>query len=341
MKLSEFNYYLPESLIAQIPLSPRDSSRMMLIPLDGSPISHHRFRELPDFLREGDVLVFNRSRVIPARILFDYRERECELFFLRELPDRLWEVMMKPGSFFRKGCVFQLSPEMSIEVVDVRPARERGHRLVRVHDSLERDSFQILDAIGTVPLPPYIRSPVGRQAYQTIYARDPGSVAAPTAGFHFTDELLRRLKEKGVSLEFVTLHVGAGTFLPVTSERVEDHVMHGEYFEISPDVFERLQTFKRSGRRIIAVGTTSCRTLESAFFDPSKSVLAGETKLFITPGYAFRFVDGLITNFHLPKSTLLMLVSALIGREKALECYRLAAAEQYRFFSFGDGMLIL
>jgi S-adenosylmethionine:tRNA ribosyltransferase-isomerase len=340
MRLSDLDYELPRELIAQEPVFPRDHSRMMVVPLRDKGIHHHHFFDLPRFLTRNDVLVFNRSKVIPSRIRFVHRGKKCEFFFLKLSASGLWEVLVHPGRFFHKHDNGYIASDVSFEIIDVNSQEQHGSRLVRVHDPYNRPLFELLAAIGQVPLPPYIAEQKSVEHYQTVYARDPGSVAAPTAGFHFTEPLLHSLGEKGIQMEFVTLHVGAGTFLPVTSDDVTSHVMHSEYYEIGKDVAERLAAAKKSGKRIIAVGTTSCRTLESAFLsDPPK--LSGETKLFIYPGYRFVFVDGLITNFHLPRSTLLMLVSALASRERVLSAYMEAISCRYRFFSFGDGMLLI
>lgn len=344
MKLSEFDYVLPKELIAQVPVEPRDASKLMVIDRGvdwrTEGFEHRHFFDLPEFLGPGDVLVFNESKVIPARISFMYKEKECEMFFLRVSNVNEWEVMVRPGKFFREGAVVQIDENVSVEVLSVMSEEEHGHRIVGVSDVLVRDTFDLLEQIGTIPLPPYIESTEGVDLYQTVYARVPGSVAAPTAGFHFTEELLGRLRERGVQMEYVTLHVGAGTFLPVSAEIITDHIMHREYYSIAPDVLERLQSYKKSGKRIFAVGTTACRTLESCFQNPDEPVPEGSTKLFIYPGYEFKFIDALVTNFHLPKSTLLMLVSALAGYDRIRAAYREAVAQRYRFFSFGDGMII-
>lgn len=340
MNLSDFDYVLPKELIAQVPCEPRDHSRMMVLDRQHGTLSHHHFHDLPKFLTSNDVLVFNQSKVIPARITFLFNEKECELFFLRVSGDHEWEVMVKPGKLFREGARVQIDEHVSVEVLRVMSEAEHGHRIVRVSDTLMRDTFDLLDDIGTIPLPPYIETSQGASQYQTVYASVPGSVAAPTAGFHFTERLLKEITEMGVSSEYITLHVGAGTFLPVTVEKITDHVMHYEYYSIATDVVSRLVEAKRNGKRIIAVGTTACRALESCF---SRDELQreGETNLFIYPGYQFRCIDSLITNFHLPKSTLLMLVSTLAGMDVIKDAYREAVSEKYRFFSFGDGMFIV
>ncbi len=342
MKLSDFDYELPKNLIAQVPVEPRDASRMMVLHRDSQSVEHRHFYDLPDLLDPSDVLVFNQSKVIPARILFSVGEKECEVFFVREVTEMVWEVMVRPGRLFRKGDSVSMSDDVRFEVLEVLPDTEHGHRIVRVHDTKMRDRFTLLQEFGSIPLPPYIESREGVSKYQNVYAVEPGSVAAPTAGFHFTQELLETLRAKGVQIEFLTLHVGPGTFLPVSADVIEDHVMHEEFFVLDHDVAARLNSAKQSGRRIISVGTTTTRVLESCTGDDGIVVArAGSTKIFIYPGYRWRYIDGLVTNFHLPKSTLLMLVSSFAGQEFVAKAYADAVREQYRFFSFGDGMLIL
>ncbi len=341
MHLSDFDYVLPKELIAQVPVEPRDASRMMVLDRASHEISDRHFFDLPEYLGENDVLVFNQSKVIPARIVFEFQGRACELFFIRELGVNLWEVMVKPGKLFKEGARVAISHEVEVVVEEVRPESEHGHRVVRIFDTLGRDRFELLHALGSIPLPPYIESQEGVSKYQNVYATDPGSVAAPTAGFHFTTDLLERLRARGVQTEFLTLHVGPGTFLPVMTDDVLQHVMHEEFFSLPSEVADRLNAAKRAGKRIISVGTTTTRVLESCV-DEHGEVTAkdGSTKLFIYPGYSWKFIDALITNFHLPKSTLLMLVSSFAGKEFTFEAYNRAVAELYRFFSFGDGMFI-
>ncbi len=341
MNLSDFDYVLPRELIAQVPLEPRDMSRMMVLDRASGTLSHHHFSDLPKFLTMNDVLVFNQSKVIPARITFVFEGKECELFFLRVSDENEWEVMVRPGKLFRESCKVAINNEVSVEVLRVMSEAEHGHRIVRVSDVLKRDTFDLLDDIGTIPLPPYIETQEGAGQYQTVYASVPGSVAAPTAGFHFTQRLLDEITAMGVKCEYVTLHVGAGTFLPVMVEKITDHVMHHEYYSIEPEVVARLIEAKKNGKRIIAVGTTACRALESCFRDFENPLLESSTNLFIYPGYEFTFIDSLITNFHLPKSTLLMLVSTLAGQDVIKKAYQAAVCEKYRFFSFGDGMFIM
>lgn len=341
MNLIDFDYVLPKELIAQVPLEPRDSSRMMVLNRADGTLGHYHFSDLPKFLTSNDVLVFNQSKVIPARITFKFSGKECELFFLRVSGDNEWEVMVRPGKLFREGCKVMINDDVSVEVVCVMSEAEHGHRIVKVSDSLKRDTFDLLDDIGTIPLPPYIETAEGANLYQTVYASVPGSVAAPTAGFHFTQRLLDEIAAMHVQTEYVTLHVGAGTFLPVMVDKITDHVMHHEYYTIEPEVLSRLIEAKKTGKRIIGVGTTACRAIESCFKDLDHPLLEGSTNLFIYPGYEFKFIDSLITNFHLPKSTLLMLVSTLAGMDVIKKAYAEAVAEKYRFFSFGDGMFIV
>ncbi len=344
MKLSDFDYDLPKDLIAQVPVEPRDASRMMVLHPDAL-IEHRHFYDLPEYFGPTDVLVFNQSKVIPARILFSgdgVDGKEYEVFFVREVEEMVWEVMVRPGRLFQKGVRVAMNADVVFEVLDVLPASEHGHRIVRVHDAQKRDRFTFLQEFGSIPLPPYIESKEAVSKYQNVYASEPGSVAAPTAGFHFTEELLARLRAKGVQIEFLTLHVGPGTFLPVSVDTVEEHVMHEEFFLLPEDVAARLNEAKRSGKRLISVGTTTTRVLESCMGEDGIIMdQSGSTKIFIYPGYRWKCIDGLITNFHLPKSTLLMLVSSFAGRELVRRAYEEAVREKYRFFSFGDGMLIL
>jgi S-adenosylmethionine:tRNA ribosyltransferase-isomerase len=347
MRLSDFDYILPKELIAQVPVEPRDHSRMMVLHRDTLQIEHRHYFDLPEYLGENDVLVFNQSKVIPARIRFTFREKEREIFFIREIAARSdgtpmrWEIMVRPGKFFQVGDLVRIHDDVEIEVEQVMPESEHGHRVAVIRDAKMRDTFQLLQDLGSIPLPPYIESTEGVDKYQNVYAETPGSVAAPTAGFHFTEELLERLRAKGVQTEFVTLHVGPGTFLPVMTDDVLKHVMHEEHFTLPAEVAERLVAAKAAEKRIVSVGTTTTRVLEYCARDGALVGQHGSTKLFIYPGFEWKFVDALITNFHLPKSTLLMLVSSFAGKEFALEAYRQAVAERYRFFSFGDGMLIL
>lgn len=339
MKTSDFFYDLPEELIAQTPVEPRDHSRMLVIPKDGRNVEHKHFYDLIDYLRPGDALVVNETRVIPARLL---GEREnggsAEILLLKQVGPKRWETLVKPGRRLKPGARVTFgNGRLTAEIAEETDA---GGRTV---DFICEGSLEAaLDELGEMPLPPYIHEKLeDRERYQTVYAKSQGSAAAPTAGLHFTPELMERIRAKGVEIIPVLLHVGLGTFRPVKAENVEDHVMHSEYYEVSEEAAERIMAVKRAGGRIIAVGTTSVRTLESA--SSEKGVLSqgrGWTDIFIKPGYEFKMVDALITNFHLPGSTLVMLVSAFLGRERTLEAYEEAVRERYRFFSFGDACFI-
>ncbi len=341
LKTSDFAYDLPEELIAQTPVEPRDSSRLLVYHRDTGAIEHRVFRDVIDYLDPKDVLVVNRTRVIPAR-LFGVREGTggaIEFLLLRRLNLTDWEVILRPGRKARVGARFLFGEgELAAEVLSIA---EDGSRTVRfAFDGVFED---ILDRLGQMPLPPYIHEKLAdRERYQTVYAKVDGSAAAPTAGLHFTPELLTRIRAKGVSVVPVLLHVGLGTFRPVKAEDVREHHMHSEYYEVTPEQAEAINAARARGGRIVCVGTTSVRTLETVA-DEHGVVHPGRgfTQIFITPGVPVRAVDALITNFHLPQSTLLMLVSALMGREEALRAYRVAVQERYRFFSFGDAMLIL
>jgi len=351
MKLTLFDYNLPKNLIAQKQVKPRDHSRLLVVGRKTKKLKHDYFYNLDKYLDENDVLVFNDSRVFPARIKFD--GGKGEIFLLREMKNGNWEVMGKKlGKNFKFQILnFKINSKLQAQILKRMPD---GNYLIKFN--LRGRKFrEWLEKYGETPLPPYIKtkdSKIIRNNYQTIYARADGSVAAPTAGFHFTKELMSKLRKKGVAMEFVTLHVGQGTFLPVKTDNIEEHKMHAEFAIIDKETAKRLNDYKKAGRRIIAVGTTSCRVLEamtseagesSKLSEVSKVCLKArekEVNIFIYPGYNFKFVDGLVTNFHLPKSTLLMLVAALIGREFILEVYRQAIKKKYRFYSFGDGMLI-
>ncbi len=336
MKLSDFDYLLPSELIAQKPLARRDGCRLMKLDRASSSVSHHRFYDLSSLLRTGDVLVFNDSKVLPARVLFQLHGRECEIFYLKDVAGG-WEVLVRPGKYFQEGDVFSIDGKLECTVVAVH---DNGSRIL--HFSSELATPALLEVLGGItPLPPYIHEKSPLADYQTIYAHTPGSVAAPTAGLHFTEELFATLDAKGIQREYATLHVGAGTFLPVQTENIEDHAMHSEWFELSPETCERLNAAKKEGRRIIAVGTTACRILETATdMNGQLQPFSGTTNIFIYPGYEWKMIDALITNFHFPKSTLLMLVSSLAGRDFILRAYEEAVAERYRFYSFGDAMFI-
>lgn len=341
MKTSDFFYELPPELIAQDPLEDRASSRLMVLNRSTGSVEHHIFREIVDFIRPGDCLVLNNTKVIPAR-LYGRRvgtDARIEVLLLKRKADRVWETLVKPGKKCKPGTHISFGDGLLTgEVIEVA---EEGNRLIRF--TYEGIFEEILDQLGQMPLPPYITHELkDKNRYQTVYAKYDGSAAAPTAGLHFTPQLLEDIREMGVAIAEVTLHVGLGTFRPVKAENVTEHHMHSEFYQISEQAAKTINSAKRNGGRIICVGTTSCRTLESAA-DEDGTLRAGSgwTDIFIYPGYRFRILDALITNFHLPESTLLMLVSALAGREKIMAAYREAVKERYRFFSFGDAMLII
>ena len=339
MKLTEFDYNLPEELIAQTPVEPRNSSRLMVLDPVDETIEHRHFYDLKEYLEPGDTLIFNDTRVMPARLL-GWREGtggKVEVFLLRRIDGDTWETLVKPGRKAREGQVVRFSDELTCTVQD---STDFGGRIVKFH--YEGIFEEILDRLGETPLPPYIHEKLeDSERYQTVYSREKGSAAAPTAGLHFTKEQMAELKDMGVNLGFVTLHVGLGTFRPVSVDNIEEHVMHKEYYSISQETSDLIKATKAAGKRVIAVGTTSIRTLESAA--TSVGEINGRTdwtNIFIYPGYEFKIVDGIITNFHLPKSTLIMLISAFAGREFVLKAYETAVKEKYRFFSFGDAMMI-
>ena len=339
MKTSDFYYDLPQELIAQTPLQRRESSRLMTLDRHSGAIGHHHFYELPDFLREGDCLVLNNSRVLPARLI-GHRETggAAEVLLLTDRGDNVWECLVRPGKKLRAGATVSFGDgQLTAQIQEVLPD---GNRLV--HFQYEGIFLEILEQLGKMPLPPYIKEELADgERYQTVYSKVAGSAAAPTAGLHFTPELLKQVEEKGVQLAYVTLHVGLGTFRPVKEEELETHDMHSEYCVIPPEAAEIINRTKERGGRVICVGTTSCRTLESwAAEDGHMEAKAGWTNIYIYPGYRFKVMDGLVTNFHLPESTLIMLVSALAGREHVLHAYEVAVREKYRFFSFGDAMFI-
>ena len=346
LKTSDFYYDLPQERIAQHPMEKRDHSRLMVLDREAKTITHRHFFDLLDYLNSEDVLVINDSKVIPARIYGHVEGREeaaLELLLLRQRDLDTWETLVRPGKRARIGSrsIFG-NGILRGEVVDVV---EEGNRLIRFTYDKERYEtiYEVLNEIGMMPLPPYITERLeDGSRYQTVYAREEGSAAAPTAGLHFTEELLERIRQKGVAIAPVMLHVGLGTFRPVKAERVDEHVMHTEFFSIPKESAQLINERKARGGRLICVGTTSCRTVESAALeDGTIPALSGDTGIFIYPGYRFKAVDALITNFHLPESTLLMLVSALYDREHVMEAYRTAVEESYRFFSFGDAMLIV
>ena len=340
MKTSDFDYYLPQELIAQTPANPRDSSRLLVYDRKTDKVEHKHFYDIVDYLKEGDLLVRNNTKVLPARMFaFTSHGGKVEVLLLKRFNLNEWEVLVKPGKKAKPGAKLTISNELSLEVMST--IEESGSRRVKfIYDGVFED---VISRVGEMPLPPYITEKLKDQSrYQTVYAKVDGSAAAPTAGLHFTDELLEKIKGKGVEVVDVLLHVGLGTFRPVKTEDVLSHHMHSEYYEINECACEKINNAKKEGRRVIAVGTTSVRTLESAS-DENGLVkpIKANTEIFIYPPYKFKCVDGLITNFHLPKSTLLMLVSALCSREKMLEIYKTAVEEKYRFFSFGDACLFL
>jgi len=339
LKTSDFDFELPEELIAQTPLERRDTSRLLTLDKTTGKTEHHHFYELPQFLRPGDCLVLNNSRVLPARLIGRRPTGGvCEVLLLVDKGDNVWECLVRPGRKLKPGAqvVFgegELTATIEAEVED-------GKRLVRFH--YQGIFLEILEQLGKMPLPPYIKAELqDNERYQTVYSKVNGSAAAPTAGLHFTPELMKRLEEMGVKLCYVTLHVGLGTFRPVKAEDISEHEMHSEFCMISQETADIINQTKREGGRVICVGTTSCRTIESfAGEDGFMTERSGWTNIFIFPGYKFKVLDALITNFHLPQSTLIMLVSALAGREHVLSAYKEAVEKKYRFFSFGDAMFI-
>lgn len=341
MKTSDFYYDLPQELIAQDPLEDRSASRLMHLSMEDGAVSHCHFTDILEFLRPGDCLVINDTKVIPAR-LYGHKEDTgavIEILLLKRRENDIWECLVKPGKKARPGAKLVFGDGiLKGEIIDVV---EEGNRLIRFY--YEGIFEEILDQLGEMPLPPYITHKLkDKNRYQTVYAKHEGSAAAPTAGLHFTKELLSQVEEMGVRIAHVTLHVGLGTFRPVKVDDVESHHMHSEFYIVEEDQAQLINETRRNGGRVIAVGTTSCRTLESAAEeDGSLRAGSGWTEIFIYPGYRFRIIDGLITNFHLPESTLLMLVSALAGKENIMAAYEEAVRERYRFFSFGDAMLIL
>ena len=340
MKTSDFYYDLPQELIAQTPLDRRDASRLMVLDKRTGAVEHKHFFDLPSLLRPGDCLVLNDSRVLPARLL---GRREpgggaAEVLLLTDKGDKTWECLVRPGKKMKPGT--KLSFGDGLLTAEVTETLEGGNRLVRF--DYEGIFLELLEQLGKMPLPPYIKAELqDPERYQTVYSREVGSAAAPTAGLHFTKELLEQIQAMGVSLAYVTLHVGLGTFRPVKEEEITDHEMHSEYCMISKETAETINETRRKGGRVICVGTTSCRTIESwAAEDGTLKESAGWTNIYIYPGYRFKVLDALVTNFHLPESTLVMLVSALAGREHILAAYEEAVREKYRFFSFGDAMFI-
>ena len=340
MRTSDFFYNLPEELIAQTPLEPRDSSRMMVLRRDSGLIEHKHFYDILDYLEEGDCLIVNDSRVIPARI---YGEKDdtgarVEFLLLRQIENNKWETLVKPGRKAKVGARFTFGDGLlRAEVVEVA---DDGNRIVEL--ASDENIYATLDKIGRMPLPPYIKTQLeDQERYQTVYSNELGSAAAPTAGLHFTTELMERIRKKGVNIGCVTLHVGLGTFRPVKVDDVTKHKMHSEHYELPQETADLILNTKKAGKRVISVGTTTCRTLESVAASGGIRACEGFTDIFIYPGFEFKVLDGLITNFHLPESTLIMLVSAFYGYDKTMKAYETAVSERYRFFSFGDCMMIL
>ncbi len=341
LKKSDFYFDLPQELIAQDPLEDRSASRLLVLNRKTGAVEHHTFREITNYVRSGDCLVLNNTKVIPARLMGVKEDTGAaiEVLLLKRRDNDVWETLVKPGKKARSGAKIVFGDGcLRAEVLDVV---EEGNRLLRF--DYEGIFEEVLDRLGEMPLPPYITHKLqDKNRYQTVYAKYEGSAAAPTAGLHFTEELLAQIEEMGVNIAYVTLHVGLGTFRPVKADNILEHHMHSEHYEVTPETAELINRTKESGGRVICVGTTSCRTVESAA-DESGRVQpgCGDTEIFIYPGYRFKVLDCLITNFHLPESTLVMLVSALAGKENVLAAYREAVEERYRFFSFGDAMLVI
>ena len=340
MKVSDFDFYLPEELIAQCPLKERDSSRFMVVDRKTGEIEHKVFHDVIDYLEKGDTLVLNNTRVMPARLIGEKEETggKIEFLLLKRIEGDKWECLAKPGKKAKVGAMFTFGEGKLKAVV-----REIGLEGNRVIEFIYNGIFEeILDELGQMPLPPYIHEKLDdRERYQTVYSKEKGSAAAPTAGLHFTEELLEKIREKGVNIAFVTLHVGLGTFRPVKVESIDEHIMHSEYYELDEENAKIINDTKKRGNRVIAVGTTSTRTLETIGNENGEvRAQSGWTNIFIFPGYKFNIVDALITNFHLPESTLIMLVSALAGKENIMNAYKKAVEEKYRFFYFGDSMFI-
>ncbi len=343
MKKSEFFYDLPESLIAQHPIEPRDHSRLMVLSKKDATIQHKHFYDICDYFQKGDCLILNDTSVLPARIYGTKKDTgaNVEFLLLNRIENDTWECLAGPGKRAKKDTEFTFgNGQLSAKVIDVL---DNGNRIVEFYYDKSVGFYAILDEIGEMPLPHYITAELeNKERYQTVYSKELGSAAAPTAGLHFTDEILHKLQKKGVNIGYVTLHVGLGTFRPVKADNIEDHNMHSEHYSISNETAELINETKKNGGRVIAVGTTSCRTLESvATFCGEIKEDDRSTNIFIYPGYSFKCIDGLLTNFHLPESTLIMLVSAFYGYEKTMDAYKCAVEDKYRFFSFGDAMLIL
>ena len=340
MKVSDFYFELPEELIAQYPLEKRDSSRLMVLDKKTGEIEHRKFHDILEYLNEGDTLVLNNTRVLPARLIGEKEETggKIEFLLLKRIEGDKWECLAKPGRKAKVGTVFTFG-EGKLKAI-VREIGEEGKRIIEFkYDGIFE---QVLDELGQMPLPPYIHEKLeDKERYQTVYSKEKGSAAAPTAGLHFTEELLKEIKDKGVNIAYLTLHVGLGTFRPVKVDDVNNHVMHSEYYHLDKENAELINKTKEAGKRVIAVGTTSSRTLETIGDENGRvREQSGWTDIFIYPGYKFKIVDNLITNFHLPESTLIMLVSALAGQDNIMNAYNTAVKEKYRFFSFGDSMFI-
>ena len=341
MKTVDFYYDLPKELIAQTPLEPRDSSKMMVMNRNDGSISHKHFCDIIDELQEGDCLILNDSRVLPARIFGQKEDTGAmvEFLMLRQIENNTWETLAKPGKKAKIGTSFTFGD--GVMTATVRDVTEEGNRIVEFF--CDENIYTALDKIGQMPLPPYITEKLqDKERYQTVYSNELGSAAAPTAGLHFTKELLKKIEDKGIKIGYVTLHVGLGTFRPVKVDNITEHKMHSEHYEIPEATAKLIEETKANGKRVIAVGTTSCRTLESVAEKHGKIVPChGFTDIFIYPGFEFKVLDGLVTNFHLPESTLIMLVSAFSGYENTMNAYKVAVEEKYRFFSFGDSMMII
>jgi len=340
MKTSDFYYDLPEELIAQTPIEPRNSSRLLVLGKNNGEIQHKHFYDISDYLKKGDCLVLNNTRVLPARIFGIRKDTGAvvEFVLLKQKEANKWECLAGPGKKAKTGHEFKFSDKLTATVADVLPD---GNRIMEFNS--DGEFFSVLDEIGQMPLPPYIKEKLeDKERYQTVYSKNLGSAAAPTAGLHFTNEMLNDLKNKGVNIAYVTLHVGLGTFRPVKVDDVTQHKMHSEWYEVSKETANIINETKKNGGRVICVGTTSCRTVESVAEKYGKiTECSGDTEIFIYPGFEFKCMDGLITNFHLPESTLIMLVSAFAGYDNVMNAYNKAVEEKYRFFSFGDAMLIL
>lgn len=339
MNKSDFYYDLPERLIAQTPIEPRNASRLMALGKQSGEIEHKKFTDLFDYLKTGDCLILNNTRVLPARIFGTRKDTGSvvEFVLLKQKSNTVWECIAGPGKKAREGKEFTFSEELSCKVLEVLPD---GNRVIEFYFS--GNFYEILDRVGEMPLPHYIKEKLeDKERYQTVYSKETGSAAAPTAGLHFTPEMLDEIKARGINIGYVTLHVGLGTFRPVKVENITEHKMHSEHYYLPQETADLINETKQNGGRVICVGTTSCRTVESVASLGDITERSGDTDIFIYPGYTFKCMDGLITNFHLPESTLIMLVSAFAGYENTLNAYKEAVKEEYRFFSFGDAMLIL